>query len=222
MHNPEQQRTEVNDHYMVLTTTALQIYLNYQDWTENPEFPFLQIPLAAIEKVVTTSAHCPNLDLNMHSHENQTFVQEEMCILKLKDDFLNVFLLEQYSNYGLAEDFALAILNDQYKQNQNQISMLDHFKALQKQILHESSIKPNSELPRSHHMTVTDESFKDVVANPILKKYLLNKLIVFSVADQNNKVQLINAFNKIISIGDNWWNPNYYVDENYDLMNRSF
>lgn len=66
------------------------------------------------------------------------------------------------------------------------------------------------------------ELLNDLINNPVLKKYLLNKLLVFSVSDQNNRDQLRKMFKKITGIGEKWWSKNYYVNENYDLMDKQY
>ena len=56
-------------------------------------------------------------------------------VIKLKDDFIPLYLLKQYSNYGLPDDYAQQVALGNIKMTQQQIQMAQHFKTLEQSIL---------------------------------------------------------------------------------------
>ena len=64
--------------------------------------PLLQIPLAAIEEIVEQI----NVNvLNIANDEKTINFFKNKMVIKLKEDFVNLYLSDCYSEYGLPDDY---------------------------------------------------------------------------------------------------------------------
>jgi hypothetical protein len=107
----------------------MRVFRNKLESLENPNCPKIQIPLCAIESIHE------NFDLGLMAVDNddnsQFFVPNKFS-LKLKDEFLKLYLREEYDGvgfdietlehikkYGFAEDELLDTFYDYYTNMEN-------------------------------------------------------------------------------------------------------
>ena len=82
---------------MTITETAMRVYSNRLQYIESPESPKIQIPLCAIESI---HEEFDVKLLAVDEDENSQYFVPNKFALKLKDDFLNLYLRENYDGVG--------------------------------------------------------------------------------------------------------------------------
>ena len=125
--NPDE--PEFDEFFIQVTETAMRVYRNKLESLENPANPKIQIPLCAIESIHE------NFDLNLmavDNDENSEFFVPNKFSLKLKDEFLKLYLREEYDgvgfdiktldhikNYGFEPDDNLEVFHGYYTNMEN-------------------------------------------------------------------------------------------------------
>ena len=154
--------------------------------------PLLQIPLAAIEEIVEQI----NVNvLNITNDEKTIDFFKNKMVIKLKEDFVNLFLSDCYSEYGLPDEYIQQVRNGEIRMDSNQLALKDFFHVLENQILYKHKQLTQNELDLEQQLN----------ENPEFKSMLLNKMIIISCDDLSFKNDLINMFQKVIDIGENWF-----------------
>lgn len=92
---------DFNEYFVQVTETAMRIYENKLASIDTPELPFIQIPLCAIETVIENFDHTK---LGLDNDDNSQFFIPNKFALKLDDEFLKVYLREEYAGLGFSED----------------------------------------------------------------------------------------------------------------------
>lgn len=197
---------EINHRWVVLTKTALQIFISYEDWVDEADCPLLQIPLAAIEDVIQ-QINVSVLNVNSEDEEVNQFLKNKM-VIKLKEDFMNLYLSDQYSEYGLPDQYVDQIKEGQRMLDSNQLALKDFFHTLENQIIIKNASLNQNQLQMEQNLN----------DNPALKNMLINKMLIFSCDDQNFKNEFVDLLRKVIDIGDNWFHPSISLTENYDYQ----
>ena len=93
--NPDE--PEFEEFFIQVTETSMRIYNNKLEFYDTPDQPKVQIPLSAIESVQE------EFDLKVlaidEDENSQHFIPNKFS-LKLKDDFLKLYLREDYNGVG--------------------------------------------------------------------------------------------------------------------------
>ena len=184
----------VNEYWITISGHYLRIYKDRESHLENIYQPLYQIPTKAIESV-QKNLRLDTLLLNQEEMEEEEVVdfQQGMFGIKLKEDFMYVYVKETYGELGLSEEEIILANKNELAMDENSQSLVEYFGCLERHIL--SKIEPEDK-----DMAIILESEDHIE----LKMHLSNKLFLFSWNEVAARDEFINILKLIEDHGEQW------------------
>lgn len=188
---------------LILTEKMMRIYWGWQETDFVNEEPLVQIPVSAIDSVVDSSLSERVLDLALKDKNALEFSKHKF-LLRLKDDFLPVYLSPHYGKMGLTTQFKSK------SEMMSVVAMDDSTELLVKtyKVLREMMIQLKPWGPT----TVEEQELAQTIeTNHELRRFLLNKMMVLCHQNDERRAQMVDCIKLIGERGEDW--ADYLADE---------
>lgn len=166
----------------------MRIYRNKLEQVENPTLPLIQIPLSAFEAIYEDFDHSV---LALDNDDNsQQFIPNKFA-LKLRDDFLKLYLREEYSGVGFEEETLEHIKQYGFPENEDLQTFIEYY------CNYETALyNPKAEFDREA-VDEVNTSEEGVI--------IKNKMFIFACYEQESRDTYIHYFNLMAEHGNDWY-----------------
>ena len=168
---------EFDEFLVTMTETSMRVYKNRLEYIENPESPKIQIPLCAIESV---HEEFDVKLLAVDEDENSQYFVPNKFALKLKDDFLKIYLRENYDGVGFDEETLESIKANGLEADENLDLFIDYYTNINTALY---SDKGDFDIEKVNEVNQSEEGV-----------FLKNKMFIFACYKPESRQQYLHYF----------------------------